>query len=186
MRKKITHEKVMMVDSILARLGTSTEPWFAYSVSQNRTLLEPIVNAVKAAQKRAPEFEKFEEHRNELLKKHAKKDENGKPIGHTQNYGGGMSGIVYDIEDHEALKADVDALKETDEFKDVVETEDARRQKLVALMEKEVEVEVFVIKMSDAPEKFITGNEMTLLTQAGILEWDLQREKVTKEGAKDE
>ena len=185
MKKTISHEKVMVIDSILQRLGTSTEPWFAYSISQNRTLLEPTVNAVRAAQKRDPLFDKFEEQRKELLKKHAKKDDKGQPIGHTTNYGNGMSGIIYDIEDEAALGVDVEALRDTDEFRDVVQEEDARREKLIDLMSRETEIDIFVIKMSDAPDNLITGNEMTLLMQCGILEWDLVRGN-KKEGAKEE
>lgn len=186
MGKFISHEKVMIVDSILQRLGSSVEPFFAYSVSQNRSSLEPIVTAIKAAQKMSPAFTKFEEERQKLLQEYAKKDAQGRPVFQTQNYGNGMTGRVYDIEDRDALEKAVTTLSTSDEFKHVVEDEEERRVKLQELMDQEVEIDVFKIKMSDAPKNLITGNDMTILLQVGILEFDLKREDVKSEGAKKE
>lgn len=185
MGKKISHEKVLIIDSILQRWGSSVEPFFAYSVSQNRTSLEPIISAIQAAQKRAPEFDKFEEERAKLLQKHAKKDANGTPIQHVTNYNNGLSGVVYDIEDRDALEKDVKALKELKEFSGVVDAEDARRIKLEELMKTEVKIPVFKIKMSDAPKGVVTGNDMAILTPIGMLEFDLPREQKQDEGAKE-
>jgi hypothetical protein len=174
--QKITHTQILILDAVFKRLGSATEPWFAYTVAKNKTAMAPVLEALQAARQRSPEFEKFEAARKQLLEKHANKDASGAPIAKRTTLPDGSVQETYDIADQAALSAELQELITSEEYADIIRKEEARLVKLQELLTSTVEVDLVPIRMSEAPEGILTGNDMSVLMEAGLLDWDLKRD----------
>ncbi len=180
---KLSNERVLVIDNILHRYGTATEPWFAYAVSKNRAILAPIVAAIQAAKRPSKEFIALEEARSKLLPVYARKNADGSPVFTQVSNPDGTTTMIYDIVDKVGLQAAVDSLRNEERFSGVVEAEEARIIKLGALLDAEVDVDPYAINMSDAPDGLITADDMSILLASGFLNWDLTREGAAKANA---
>lgn len=141
------YQEILNLNQALSALNLSGVK-FAYAVSKNLSLLKTEIKALQDAQKPSAEYVAYDKERIELCKKHAKKDEKGKPI---------FVNNSFDIEDREAFDADLKALQEA--HKEAVEAREQQIKDFNDLLEKEVKLTLHKIKLSDVPEA-ITTKEM--------------------------
>lgn len=80
---------------------------FSFVCARNKRTITPVIEALEEASKPKEAFVEFETERGELLKKYAKKDENGEPVTIQLN----ENSVQYDIEDVDKLNKAVEKLK---------------------------------------------------------------------------
>jgi len=133
------------------------------------------LEALEKGQKPLPDYQAFNQERLALCEKYADKDENGDPIKRPSP--GSRPGEVENfkiVENLEVFEAEMEKLSE--KYPTAVEDEEARRNDFVALLDEEVEFEPYKLKMSVCPEGVISGNDMVILLDCDILEWDVEDE----------
>lgn len=178
---KVTLRDLEAVNYLFKRYGSSTgNPWFSYAVSRNILLVGPFMKSLEDARKPSPMEEEYRKAREVLIQEHAKKDDKGKPIRHHINMPGtGQQGFRYELEDDQAFPAIEEAFMD-EKFPELRDFTENKLKELVTLMDKEVEIDFHIIKMSQVPEKLISGNDMATLIAKGILLWDLD-EKIEED-----
>ena len=180
MKTTVTHREIEMLNGILRRYGTNTGyPWFAYGVSRNISALTPFISALEDARKPSEEEIEFQTKRQELLEKHGKKDERGNVIKHPINLPGGQSGYRFEFDDEAKYHA-IEAAYIKKHYPDMESNAIKRMEAIKTLIEQAVEVDLHVLKMSDAPKDLISGNDMVLLLDKGILDCDIVRAEDSK------
>jgi hypothetical protein len=119
---------------------------FAYNVIKNTKLLQPEIDALQKAGELSEEFKAFEIERMALAQKFAKKDKEGNPV----------------IENNSFVLADQAGFDK--EFKLLQKKHDKAikaRESQVAefnkLLEEEIEVDFFTVKLSDVPQSITPG-----------------------------
>lgn len=122
---------------------------FAHAVAKNLNLLKTEVQALETARKASDEYTVFEKERIELAKKHAKKDDKGKPV---------IVGQNFEIEDMESFESELATLKE--KHKEAIEKREAQLKDFEDLLQKEVEINLHKISLEDVPQG-ITTKQMT-------------------------
>lgn len=171
---KVTHAEVMFLDKMLEDFGDVADPWAAYGITQNRIAMEPVVKAVRAAERPSADFAKFEDARRPLLEQYAAQDADGNAIMQQIPQPDGSTTAIYRIEDPAKLATATKKLQK--DYPGVVEAEEERRSKLQEVHAAEVDVTFVGIKMSDMPEGLVHTNNMRPLLKYGILNWDLKRD----------
>jgi hypothetical protein len=179
--QKVTHRDLQRFDHLLRRLGETKEgPWFLYTVSRNRSAIEPFIKALGEAQAPTELEKEYQKARTALLEAHTTKDAKGNSVRLPITLPDGQQGLKYDIKDEAAFFA-----AETEMVKEKFPTlEDAARAKLEliqALLDSEAEVVLTPFKMSDVPKNLLSGNDVHLMLQIGVLDFDLKRDEETKE-----
>ena len=122
---------------------------FAYAVAKNLNILKVEVQALETARKTTEDYNKFDKERIALATKHAKKDDNGKPIVVGQNF---------EIENMEEFEYELAVLKE--KHKEAIEKREAQLKDFEDLLQKEVEIKLHKIALEDVPQS-ITTKQMT-------------------------
>lgn len=118
---------------------------FNYAVAKNISILEKEVESLKASLKTTPEYDKYDEQRVELAKKHAEKDQNGEAIIKDKNY--------Y-IKDSEKFEKEFDKLKK--ENSKVVEEREKQIEDYNKLLDEDSTIELHKIAKDDLSEELTT------------------------------
>ena len=130
----------------LDKLGDLTGVKFAYGISKNINILKPEVDALQEASKPSDEFTAYEKLREELLKKHAKKDKDDKPV---------IVDNSYVLADQKGF--DVGFKKIQKEHKKAIDDRQAQVDEVEKLLKEKVEVKLHMIKTEDVPENISTA-----------------------------
>ena len=164
----MTHVQLERLQPILQELGNKKHPMLAYRLTMLGQLFEPFVKAIQAARVPATEFQEFSNKHTGLCESLATRDDKGKPIKRrvpVPEQNGWVDN--YDIADPEAYQLEFAALKE--EYKDAIEEESERQQKVIELLNSEVDLELkYRIKYSWCKE-LLSANILTPLLECGIL-----------------
>lgn len=142
----------------LKKLGGLKGVKFAYAVEKNKNLLKQEVESVQEAIKPLENFQEYDAKRMKLAEQYAEKDEKGKAK--TRKLDNGVEEYV--ITDLDAFNKDFEALKE--ENKSVLEERDAQIDEGNRLLDEEITIELYKIKLADVPED-ITGEQMETVYQ---------------------
>lgn len=118
---------------------------FNYAVAKNISILEKEVESLKASLKTTQEYDKYDEQRVELAKKHAEKDENGEAI---------IKDKSYYIKDSEKFEKEFDKLKK--EYSKVVEEREKQIADYNKLLDEDSTIELHKIAKDDLPEELTT------------------------------
>lgn len=110
------------------------------SIIRNRKLIEKEIEIIEALREPSEKFNEFERKRNELAVKHARKDKSGNPLLRSI-----QGQTVYDIEDEESFKEELDVLLK--EYDAELKARDEQAEQYVAALNSEVEVD-----LSEFPE----------------------------------
>ena len=172
---KVAHKDAEILGMIFQRYGeVKGYPWLGYAVSRNMAALTPVIEAIQAARSLSEREQELESARQKLLIEHAQRDERGNPVSYPVMVPGGGQNVRYEVEDKTAYNAALEAMIASD-FSDVEAIAEDREKEFKRVWESDAELDLQVIKYSDAPEDLISGNDMTMLFKYNILEWDLER-----------
>lgn len=119
---------------------------FSYGVAKNINILKPEIEALQKSVEMTEEFQKYEEERIALARNHAVKDEKGVAM---------MKDGSFVIADMDAWKKDFKEFNEP--YKEVIAKRDEQIKEYNKLLEEEVAVELYKIKMEDVPQDITTG-----------------------------
>lgn len=119
---------------------------FAYGVSRNIHILKPHVQALQEARKASPDFMQYDKERAGLAKKYSKKDEKGKPV---------IVGTEYVLEDRESFDKDFAELQQ--KYSEAIQKREQQMREFAELADKDVEVELYKIKLADVPQEITTA-----------------------------
>jgi Fe2+ transport system protein B len=133
------------------KLQSLTGVKFAYAVSKNLSLLQPEIDALKKALESKEDYNKYEEARIELAKKHAKKDEKGKEV--TTLGKNGQEEYV--MEDMSIFEKAFKALKE--EHKEAIDARDEQIKEQNELLKTDSTIELHKVSLSDVPQDITVG-----------------------------
>lgn len=181
---ELTHLEVESIAGDINSLGEKKHPLLAYRVSLLNDVFKPVIKALNAARVPEPEFQMFSKRHTELCKTCAKKDITGKPLLERQDIPAQSAWVeTYPIADKEAY---VKGIKELEtEFAEALVVEGVRQEKLVALLQETVDLELkYNIKYSWCKE-LLSGNSMTRLLECGILVMDEEPEEELDESEGD-
>lgn len=157
MKLKITNRDIIGLYNTLESLDYKGVK-FAYNIARNLSLLKPLMNSFDKALAIPKEFTEYEKARVELAKKHADKDEKGKPKTEQISIPGVMEKTHFVIKDMPAFEKELDELQE--KHKGVIDARQKQLDEYKALQDEEVEVEVISIPQMLLPAD-ITTKELT-------------------------
>lgn len=133
---------------------------FAYTIARNIKSLKPLMESMDKALAIPKEFIEYDKLRVDLAKRHADKDENGKPKVEKNNF------VIKDVK---AFDEEINALQE--KYKTVIDARQKQLDEYKVFQDEEVEVEVFPISQMLLPED-ITTKELTSIfpiVEEGVL-----------------
>lgn len=179
--QNVTHRDVQRFENFLRRVGeTKDSPWFLYTVSRNRSAIEPFIKALGDAQAPTEMEKEYQKARAVLLEAHSEKDAKGNPVRLPVVLPDGQQGFKYDIKNEAAFfAAEAEMVKE--KFPTLEEEAKNKLASIQALLDSVAEVSLVPFKMSEVPKNLLSGNDMHLLIQLGVLDFDLKRDEKTKE-----
>lgn len=152
---KIQREKLFKLNNLLKALKNVKSTKFAYIVVKNTKIIDDEVEIVKGLVKLPDDHKsnEFEAKRMELVKKWAKKDENGNLV---------VVGNNYDVTDEalEGFNNDFNVL--TSEYADALAEVEANNTKLQDLLAEEIEIELKTIKEENLPDN-LSAEEFDVL-----------------------
>ncbi len=148
MKKK----EVITLHNNLKKLNNLTGVKFAYAVSRNIGLLEPIIKALQDASVPNKDYFDYEKERVILAEKHSQKDENGNPK--TIN-------DEYIISDKNKFTDELEKLRK--KHKKAIDDYFSKMEEYRKMLEEEAEeLNIFKIKMADIPNE-ITVEQMNVI-----------------------
>ena len=159
MKLKMTRTELFGLNSEFNQLSSVTGISLIYKLSKNHNLIKSVVkqeslllNKIKS-QKADKEIE-YQQKRNDLYLKHAKRDDKGNPV---------FINNTITIANMDAFKLEEDAIKE--EFKTTIEQIDARAKESQDFMSKDIEFEVHEIAKTDITDTRITKAQMDVISK---------------------
>lgn len=141
----MTRQKLVELYQSLNAVGNLRGVKFAYAVIRNLNILQPEIEALQKSAEPSKDFNIFEMARVELAKKHAKKDKNGEAV---------VEANQFVIENKEKFDKEFVLLRK--KHKEAVANRDKQIAEYNKLLEEEVKIELFKIKMSDVPQDIST------------------------------
>lgn len=141
----MNNKKILDLYNGLMKLSGLKGVKFNYAVAKNVGILEPEVKAFQKAIEPSQAYQKFDEVRAELAKKHAIKNEDKTPM---------FVDDAYVMEDQAAFDTAFEELK--GKHKEVVEERENQIKEFNELMEKETYVTLFKVKYDQIPEEITT------------------------------
>ena len=153
--KKFTKRELFALFTGLRVLGNLKGVRFAYAVAKNTNIIKPEIEALQEALKGSDEFLEFEKQRVELAKKHAKKDENGKPL---------SEGGSFVMENEDKFNVLLEKLKYSSKFKSVTKEREDQLKNWEKLMDEESELVLYSIALDSVPEE-ITTEQMVVISE---------------------
>jgi len=118
---------------------------FSYAMAKNAVIVEREIVAIKESLKPSDEFNKYEEERIELAKKHSEKDEKGKS---KTTLDGKRE--VFVMEDK--IKFDKEFEKLKAKHKEVLDKRKKQIEEYNEFLDTKADIEFFKIKLSEVPE----------------------------------
>lgn len=172
----VTHRKIVLLNMSLLRYKDATNVKFGYMIARNRILIKPILEALDEARAPSDEYKEFLKERLELGKKHAKKDDNNKPLTKmtvVQTPFGTQQDEVYDFVDDDAAEAAVEKLKNSKKWKTIVTKQEEKEQEYNDLLNEPLDkpVDFYKLPFDKVPEdKVLRAQDLELFLELGILE----------------
>jgi len=142
-------------------LGNLKGVKFSYMITKNINKLKEEFTALDEAIKTTDAFNEFQKQRIALAEKHAKLDENGRPVVIKEKDENGRPVERYDIVNQKLFETDLETLRV--EHKDALDEMENKIKEYNELMKTDVEVELHEIKLSDVPED-ITAQQMSIIS----------------------
>jgi hypothetical protein len=151
MKATLTNAEIVNLYNSLENLDMQGSAKFTYTISKNRALLKPQVDALQEVQKsfheRTPQLKEYQTRAEELVKKYST-HEDGTP--NMQDVGNGNFQRVVLREKHKEFFADRTALDV--EFADLLKTAENHQQDVNNLMREKVEVELRMLPFAELPK----------------------------------
>lgn len=141
--------ELLLLNHFLRQLGNLSGAKFALAVTKNLESIEDEVEAIEKIRHPKVEYLAYDSARVELAEKHAKKDEDDKPV---------VENNSYVLEDEEAFTKALDELKE--QHKAAIEAYVAQDVEYNKVLEEQAESELFSIDIKDVPDG-ITVSQMS-------------------------
>lgn len=143
---KITKQEALDLYNGLQAVGNLPGAKWAYAVARNINILQPEINSLqKAYAINDKKYQEFNNKREELARKHAKK-EDGKPkkinTGNKQEY---------ILEDTKAFEKEFKKLKK--EYKNAVEKREKQIEEFNEILKEKIEIDLYMINPDYIPEK---------------------------------
>ena len=155
MNIQVTREEAMQIYSGLLGVSKVQGAKFAYAVTRNIKMLEPLFKEISNEYAPDKEYIQYQELRAELAKKHAKVDGNGKPQVIMVN-----GNEQYDIADQALFDKEYEELNQ--QHKDTIDKRNAQLDAHKLYMEVVVDLDVYGLKEEHFPEA-ITAEQLTKL-----------------------
>ena len=133
----------------LKSVGNLTGVTFGYAVNKNLRIVGAELEILKESNKPSEKFAEFLRKQEDIVRKYAKKGEDGNFI---------ITNGSYDIKGSEKeVTEEVAPLRE--EYKETLEARETQEKSYQELLEKESDVKLYMVKKEDLP-KDITGDQM--------------------------
>jgi len=132
---------------------------FAYAVAKNSRLVDHEIELLQETIIPSEDFTEFEDKRNELVKKYAKKDKNGEPKQETQDVNG-QTFSFFKIDDIPAYNEEAKPLEE--EYKEVIESRNTQLKEYDTQLEEDCGLVLHKVVIDIVPEN-ITGETLELI-----------------------
>jgi len=143
---KLTKQQVLDLYNGLQAVSNLPGAKWAYAVDRNINKLQPEINSLQRAYAiNDEEYKEFNNKREQLAKKHAKK-EDGKPKTITLN-----NKREYILEDEEAFQKEFKKLKK--EYKEAVKRREEQMDEFNDILKDEIELNLYMIDPDYMPEK---------------------------------
>lgn len=127
---------------------------FLYIIARNKENLNRIITTLEETVALSADFKKYNEKREELNKKHAKKDENGQPLKEQFVHGDQMMEryIIPGMNDEASVyQKEFNKLKQ--EFKDTIDEQKQKEESYNSMLKQEaLDFKPFTISIEDVPE----------------------------------
>lgn len=155
MKIQITREEAMQIYKGLLDVSKVQGAKFAYAVTRNIKMLEPLFKEISNEYAPDKEYLKYQELRAELAKKHAKVDGNGNPQIITVN-----GSERYDIADQALFDKEYEEFNQ--QHKETIDKRNAQLEAHELYMNEIVDLDVYGLKEEHLPEA-ITAEQLTKL-----------------------
>lgn len=144
--------KILELSRALNGVGRLSGVAFSYAVAKNIRLIQPEIEALQKAIEPSKEFSEYDQEREKLAIKHAKKDEKGNPV---------IENNQYVLEDKEAFDKEFEKLKEKN--KEVLAGRTKQAEDFDKLLLEEVEVKLYKVKLENIPKEITTAEMNSIL-----------------------
>lgn len=136
---------LMTLNSVLNSFNDSYPVKFSYFLSKNKKVVEDEISSIRSC---APSFpEEYQKRREDLIREHAEKDENGNIIFEDQKTG------MPKYSDVNKITEEINKLAE--EFKPQIEEFESKQKEFEDFLNEEVELRFHMIPMNLLPENLI-------------------------------
>jgi len=143
--KKITNGDLFKILQMLPCINKITGVRVTQRMAANARLVDEIIADLQAPLKPSKEFEEYQKKHNDLVKQHAKRDDNNDYVFKDEEK------TDYDIENIAALEEDIDALRE--EYKECLDSYDEVKREYEESLTEECDTVFYPIKDKDIPAK---------------------------------
>ncbi len=143
--KKITNGDLFKILQMLPCINKITGVRVTQRMAANARLVDEIVADLQAPLKPSKEFEEYQKKHNDLVKQHAKRDDNNDYVFKDEEK------TDYDIENIAALEEDIDALRE--DYKECLDFYDEVKREYEDSLTEECDTVFYPIKDKDIPPK---------------------------------
>lgn len=130
---------------------------FLLAVALNKISVQTQIEAIQDMAKASPDFTKFSDERRVLLEKHAKKDENGKPITTVVTIGDSKEESV-EIKNRKAYDKDYEKL--TEKYKEALKEREKQLQNYTEFLQEETEYKPRKVDYDVVPKTGLTQKAM--------------------------
>lgn len=121
---------------------------FSFGISRNIAILKPEIESLVKATEATEEYKAYDAERIELCKKHSEKDANGEAV---------LENNEFKIINRKEFNKELEELNK--KHQKAIDARDEQIKEVNDLLEKDTEVTLYKIKLSEVPEE-ITTNEL--------------------------
>jgi len=155
---------VMKLWSLFNSLGdTKGSIKFIYFIAKNKQILKSEIESLQEVSKLSvsPRFLEYDEKRVKLNEKYCDKDDNGNPI---------IVDNMYSLskENSKVVNKEIEELKK--EYKNEIDIYIESQKELNRFLESEVELNLEKIMLTDLGSNLITGNQLSMLMEHGLVD----------------
>lgn len=153
---KLVRRDLIALSDGLRAVGNLKGIKFCYATAKNGAKIDREMKAMQSGLKATPEYTKYDTERIDLCKKHADKDENGKPkMASTQKPG---EQVFVGLEGNAEFDVEATALKET--YKDAISEREGLIEDYNTALDEEIEFDLHMIQFKDIPQDTITASQL--------------------------
>jgi len=163
---EITNGKLLVVEGKLTKfLSQKNDPSFDWPMSKCLVAATAALEPYRKASDASDEVKAYEQGILSIQVKHCDKDEQGNPIVRDQREDGGN--LIFAVKDRDSLQKEINEYNE--EHADAMQAKKEHDERNIALLAETVSVGFCQMKGDLIPSGIMTGLEMALLGEVGIL-----------------